>query len=455
MIKQQFLFNNTEILRLYHSNFGDFPKDRFLRQGQVIDEGTITFIETWIENIEEEKIEYDLISSGFLSCQHKKNPYSTLSCHYQEFITTNKDFVKDGHIIDISWFDQVKNFIKKWSNFDLHQSPFSLYNVLTYYPTNIEIDTSLDREDDRIINMKLSENDYDNLICHAKFKRNDIIVETKILPITKSTTIKPLQEWSNIDIELFSENDIVYAYYNLSFIKSIHFDGNFVTKQVTTRLQHIDKEITLQDVSYNPMVIGKEDSELDSYNYQEQLLIRQFTHNRKFNFLTRNQYDLAIDIFSEIAETSGYKEMWIFDPFFIDYKKTGGKKRLNDIIKILGKNLRMKKHIVFYSKTEENAKEEFADFKKTIANSLIDLQKYKVKLDFQFYGSSEHFHDRFIFLKSDDKLLSYLLGTSFNSFGENYSSIVELEQFNGEKVFQSLTNNVTKTKNIVLSKDLK
>lgn len=146
--------------------------------------------------------------------------------------------------------------------------------------------------------------------------------------------------------------------------------------------------------------------------------------------------------------------MWIYDPYFIDYRPKGGKARINDILKVLGKNIRLKKNIVFEADSEEVARQQFEKFREAIKDTVEFFKKRKIDLNFTFYGTKEHFHDRFLFLINEYSLKTFMLGTSFNSFGDNYSAIIELDPLDGKKVFDILNKEIVSRNHIVLSEGL-
>lgn len=456
MIKQQFFINDSEIFRLYHNGFEDYPINRNIEHSESITGGKVKFRESWIENIEDEVINHDNLAHGFLPINHSKNPYSTLCCEYQEFITYQKDFIKDGKVINLKQFNEICDFVKKWCGFNLRESPFSINNILIFTPTNINIKPKLDKEKGRILKLLIPFNEYGGLICVAKFKLNRKIVDTRIIQVTnQEISIKCRREWSVVDIELFSNEQLVYAYYDLSFIESINIDMGLTTKKIEMKLQHADKTVTLENVVSDHITIGKSvlSNELISYEYQEQLIKKHLNPTRRFDFLTKGQYERGLEIFEEIAKGNDYTEMWVFDPYFVTYDTLGGKARLNDIISILGKNLRLKKNIVFEIK-EKDADPVFNNFKKAIQPTVDYLKKRNVPLKFSFLGTKEHFHDRFIFLKNDYRLKTFMLGTSFNSFGDNYSTIIELDPLNGSEVFEILLNDIANPNSLLISEDL-
>ncbi|OAH54616.1 hypothetical protein AWH48_08475 [Domibacillus aminovorans] len=456
MIKQQFFLNSFEVLRLYHDGFDDYPKERQLYECADIKEGIIEFRESWIVNLEDETIPYDNIANGFLPSDHAKNPYGTLCCEYQEFLIYQKEIIKDGQIVQPAQFREVCEFVSKWCGYDLKKSPYSINNILIFTPTDVLLEKTLDRKNDRMLNVSILQNGYGELTCISKFKQNQAVVDTRVIIIDKPTaSIESRKDWSSVDIEFFSKERLVYANYDLSFIKSINIDMGITTKQVKMDLQKANKTITLQHVVSQPIKVGESSisNALDSYHYQEELLKRQINSEKRFEFLTKGHYERGIDIFADIANSRGYKEMWIFDPYFITFGTAGGKARLNDIIKVLGSNLGLQKKIIFEAK-QEDCQEQFTEFKEAIQGTVNNLKKRDIRLNFSFFGTSQHFHDRFIFLKNDYRIKSFLLGTSFNSFGDNYSTIMEIEPLDGRMVFETLVREIMDKSHMLLTEDL-
>jgi len=449
--------NDQEVLRIYHDGFEDYPKGRNIYQEIELTQGKAIFKEHWIDSLNE-LIVFDTQTSGFLDLNHVKNPYETYCCDYQEFITYEKDFLKNNEIANVSQFKELSEFVKKWSGYNLEKSPYSYNNILTFKPKKIEIELTKSQENQQKLNLEILHNKYgETLTCIIKFKYNHIVVDTKVVPITRClVSIESQNVWDSIDLELYSKEHLVHAEYDISFIQSVHINVGTISREVKVALGKSDKMVTLEHVIFQPINVEeyKKPKELTAYHSEEQLLTQQLNPERRFNFLSKGQYEQGLDIFSDIAGTHGFDEMWVFDPYFITFDTVGGKARLNDIIKVLGKNLGLKKNIVFEAKQEEvNTK--FIKFKEAIQGTVDFLKKRDINLDFTFLGTSEHFHDRFIFLKNRSLLKAYLLGTSFNSFGDNYSTIVELESLDGKMIFKTLMDDIMGQQHIILTEKLK
>jgi hypothetical protein len=298
----------------------------------------------------------------------------------------------------------------------------------------------------------------ENLCASLSLNLTIIIVDTKILPVQDQHLLESSREWNKVDIELYGNNRLVYACYDVSFIRSIHITMGITSKQIEVPLQLSRKTVVLKDVVYEPIVIGEANGEpLNSYFYREKRLASHFIKGQRFEFITNGQYERALKIFEEIIESGWFDHMWVYDPYFMDCSPEGGEKRINDIIKVLGKNNRLIKHIVFKAKSKEDAEQQFGQFQKAIQPTVSFLNKRGFVLNFTFYGTMEPFHDRFLFLinkNNTDAFRAFMLGTSFNSFGDSYSAIIELDPLDGKRVFRILRENVVSQNHIVLSREL-
>lgn len=61
---------------------------------------------------------------------------------------------------------------------------------------------------------------------------------------------------------------------------------------------------------------------------------------------------------------------------------------------------------------------------------------------FNFIKAKHNFHDRFIFLINDEKIVGYQIGTSLNSFGTNYSNIIKLNDYCAKTIFETLNEDI-------------
>ena len=84
----------------------------------------------------------------------------------------------------------------------------------------------------------------------------------------------------------------------------------------------------------------------------------------------------------------------------------------------------------------------FAKYKSQIENhGQEQLKDLDLNL-LTFIKARETFHDRFIFLINDEKIIGYQIGTSLNSFGTNYSNIIKLNDYCAKIIFDILYENI-------------
>lgn len=128
-----------------------------------------------------------------------------------------------------------------------------------------------------------------------------------------------------------------------------------------------------------------------------------------------------------------------YDTYLINYEIVVGIERLRDILKILIKNRNVKKNTVFEIKEINGALDNFIS--KINDDELNRIYISFNGLNMKFYGTSEYFDDRFFFYKNKKWITGYLIRTSLNSFGENYSTLLKLKSSDAEVVSNKIIDN--------------
>lgn len=460
MIKQQYLYDDSEVFCIYHDDFENYPVDQKLNKEINIGNHKLKLIENYCENLESE-IEYDEILEGFLECENSKNPYGEYCAYYKEFINFDKFFYKkDDLISNMEIFNEISLFIKEYSNFNLKDNPSSLNNTIIYYPQKIELKFCYDKKISNNLNIKGLNYEYEFVI---KFKYKGLIVDAQFLKGNLETIICS-KYWDSLDLEIFKKGKLVYLCENLSFIESVNLNMNIIIKEMPIKLKTQKKKIKLIDNNSEIINIGDNNKDGLEWYFHEEYLVKKKIEGEESNkviFLSKNESNLAFDEFEKIA-SSNFKEMWIFDPYFVK-GNSGGKDKLRDIIKILSKNHQLKKNIVYEIEnigsrknivTKEELLNEFDVFwKGLIDRDIKNYNKQFKNLNFKFHGVKEHFHDRFIFLINGNDIKGYMLGTSLNSFGENYSTLIRLDCLDAKKIYIKLMDGVLKN-NALMERNL-
>lgn len=438
MIKQEIFLDNLLLLTIFHEDMDYGVEDRLINDLEDTSFGELKFVEEIVEEIG--LITFDEVNQGFLESRNKKNPYYSYSVYFKEFIKYDKPLFEDGKLkVENEKFNLICDFIERKSGYNIIETPYSIGNVLIFKPNKIEYTFFEFKKDISGIEVKgLS----DDSITIIKLKNLNIVKETYTISGIECK-INPKNEWSSFDIEVYDNENIVYASYNVSLINAISIDSSIMSKQIRTELKTQPKSIDIQSSINIPMIVGEYlNSQIIDYFSNESLLSQELknNNNKDLYFLGKGESDKAFEIFEEIMD-SNCEEIWIFDPYFINYEIVGGLDRLRDILKILLKNRNIKKIIVFESKEDLN---NFID--KINDEEIQSIAKRFNGLNINFYGTEEHFHDRFFFLKDKESIEGYLIGTSLNSFGENYSTLKKLKSNEAKFIFTKLTNEIVLNK---------
>ncbi len=441
MIRQKIYFNDHIILTIIHENMDKGLEKRFISEIQNIEFAELKFVEEYIVEIGE--IIFEEINQGFLENQNSKNPYYSYSTSFKEFINYKKPLFEDNKLtIEMEQFYKICDFVKNKTGYNLAENPYSIGNTIIFIPNKVESNCfEYNGEIDGIEVKGLSTRS----TTIVKLKYNGLVKETRVIN-GSDCKIYPKQEWSSFDIEVYESEQIVYARYDIYLMKSIVINGNIISKSMKTELKTKQKCINVTNSSKMPINIGeKNDSKLLNYFNDENTFKQQLKNieRKDVYFLGKNESQRAFDIFEQLMDYD-CEEMWIFDPYFINYEVVGGIERLRDILKILIKNRNVKKNIVFENKEMNGALDNFI-------NKINDDELNRISTNFnglnmKFYGTSEHFHDRFFFYKNKKQITGYLIGTSLNSFGENYSTLLKLKSSDAEVVFNKLLAEVVSNK---------
>ncbi len=441
MIRQKIYFNDNLILTIIHQNMDKGIENRYISETEDTEFAKLKFVEEYINEIG--KITFDEISEGFLENQNLKNPYHSYSVSFKEFINYDKPLLKDNKLtIDMKNFCILCDFVSNKTGYNLIKNPYSIGNTIIFMPNKIE--SSCFKYKSKIDGIEVKGLSTESITI-IKLKYYSLVRETYVINGSECK-IYPKQEWSSFDIEVYENGQIVHAEYNISLIKSVFINGKIISKSIKTELKTKQKCINITSSSSLPINVGQEvNSKLVNYFNDENEFKQQLKNTQKKDlyFLGKNESQRAFDIFEQLMDYD-CQEVWIFDPYFINYEVVGGIERLRDILKILIKNRNVKKNIVFENKETNVELDNFIN--KVSDNEIKLISKNFNGLNLEFYGTSEHFHDRFFFFKNKKQISGYLIGTSLNSFGENYSTLIRLKSSDAEDILNKLLYEVVYNK---------
>lgn len=429
MIVQEFFIDDKIFLTILHENIDKDIKNRNLDYSININEYVISFIEYYVDEFNLDNNDYDLFIEGFLDCNNEKNPYNDYSTFYKEYVNSkyNNPFEDDSPVMPLKEYDTLSNFIKEYANYNFTE--YSFGNVLFFSP--VKIKTKYCGNDSPYL--RIIGDDVKGKAI-VKFKVNEIILESVIIEdVSDNQKIFSKNDWNNCEIEIYDGNELIYKNHH-NLIRNIDFNVNIITEIFKPNLKNSKKQFDLSSPNYESFTINEKKSldDISSYLTNETNFYSNYI-NREDNctFLRKDERDKAYDLFNNILKNSG--EIWIFDPYF--FNKTGFTV-INDFLMFLINN-NHRKHIVFSKYVSS-----FEDFKNQLNSSQLALFKdFRIsKVD--FIESQKHFHDRFIFFVSKSEIEGFQLGTSINSFGENYSNIVKLTPFCCQYIFKILMEDI-------------
>lgn len=441
MIIQEFYWDNEKILTIIHEKMEGNIKNRNLMEKTEILGHDIIFKEFYNKNFEVEDFEYNFLIEGFLECHNSKNPYSNYSTLYKEFVNLNDNpLINNQQLsIDTENFKELCKFVKEYSNFNLTTS--SIGNLLVFCPNKLYV-YSHNSENFPYLTIKGSDA---KGTAFVKFKLDDIIQESYVLTnIHNGFEIWSKKDWNNYEIEIYDNKKLIYKAKN-NIIRTINLNVGITTKIIEKQYQSIDNSILITNTQMDSPITISDNTYLD---FLEEYLVNERIDMNKINnpkdsycnFLKKNERERAFELFKKIVEKNN--EIWIFDPFFIS--DNSGIKVLIDILIILCSTTKTKNIIFTESPDEENEEKNmtFDKYKSQIEmhgqESLRDLDLNSLN----FIKARDNFHDRFIFLKNDETIVGYQIGTSLNSFGTNYSNIIKLNDYCAKTIFETLTNDI-------------
>ena len=322
----------------------------------------------------------------------------------------------------------------------INLTPSAIGNLLVFLPIKIDVKS---HNSENLPYLTIEGSDACGT-AFVKFKLDDIIREYYVLNnIYDGLEIWSKRDWDNYEIEIFNDENLIYkAKHNI--IRAINLNVGITTKIIEKKYQSIDDSILITNTEMSNPITISDNTNLDfleSYLINEKIEMNKIKNPKESycNFLKQNERKKAFELFKNIIEENN--EMWIFDPFFIS--DNSGIDVLIDILITLCSTSKTK-NIVFTESPDENEEKNmtFNKYKSQIEihgqESLRDLNLNSLK----FIKATDKFHDRFIFLKNDENIIGYQIGTSLNSFGTNYSNIIKLNDYCAKTIFKILFENV-------------
>lgn len=451
LVKQSFTYNNEKLVTIYHIGLESPHTDPELATENSLSLSEETFDDRDIDS------QNTLIIEGFLPLFHPKNPYSTYCCNYREEI--HGTYEEKMHLFNSAQFNGISQFVKKWSGLDLQRTPLSLFNTLILRPTEYVVTMRLDKSENLLVEInsprrsKLTQMESLKLIVKSAIHGMNTGYIEYCLPRNTSELERefcvalPKPLLGGIDVELIEGNSLVYASYDTHFIRAIKINLDLIKEigRYSTDYKKINKrEMPIIETSNGSQVIvgNKDQSVISTYLYMEdQLSISK--QGSLFKFLTRNSSEEFFKFLEGLLKANSQSEIWFFDPFLLEYGCERKERFVDTMRTILFSVTNQKKHFVFNC-SDSYIGNENKYLSQRLKSIKEDMKKRKIKdVAAEFVCVDISFHDRFAFVtKNSRPTKGFLLGTSLNSMGENYSSIVELSQKDAEYTFSVLVNEI-------------
>ena len=441
MIIQEFYWDDEKILTIIHEKMEDKIKNSTLIEETKILGHEIIFKEFHNEDSELEDFEYNFLIEGFLECHNSKNPYNNYSTSYKEFVNLEDNSLINNQqlSIDTENFKELCKFVKENSNFNL--TPSAIGNLLVFCPIKIDVKS---HNSENLPYLTIEGNDVHGT-AFVKFKLDDIIRESYVLNnIYDGFEIWSKRDWNNYEIEIFNDETLIYkAKHNI--IRTITLNVGITTQIIEKKYQSMNNSILITNTEMSNPITISDNTDLDfleSYLINEKIEMNKIKNPKEShcNFLKKDERKRAFKIFEDIVNEN--MEIWIFDPIFISIRQ--GPKVLIDILTVLCCTQETK-NIVFTEHPDDENEEKNRVFSKY--KTLIESEREESLRDlnlnsFNFIKAKHNFHDRFIFLINDEKIVGYQIGTSLNSFGTNYSNIIKLNDYCAKTIFETLNEDI-------------
>lgn len=445
MICDTIKYGGQTLLMIYHHGFDDEIKERCLKIVEKVGAYNLIFTETLASDDEIDNIADWLIKEeGLLTPDSTKNPYGQASCAYMvHYECANKPsrifkFSKDRYSLNISVdkLIQINEFTMKYTGLDIEKNLMLYGDTLVFksYARNYRADKA-----DGIIVESLSAGS----TVIVRFKKNDIIVSTKLVCVdheTEVTEIKSDKPWTYHDIEIFENDELVYYRKDLSYIRQIHFN---------MQIKGVDKRIKLNKIADSYAIEHKGDNYVsnigDSLDKYEEIVSISASEIKKrldaekpdnqVTFVKPGELKKAMDLIGSVMQTAS-DTIWIFDSYFTDVNDIKG---MLDWIRILTNCKAQSKNVVFYSKGANNALD-LEKLKSEIESDteLSTILRTRKTLGIHFYQTKSPIHDRFILTETANINTGLAMGTSFNSLGNNYYCIYKLSHIASQTIWDEL-----------------
>ena len=454
MIENRIVFDGEEILCVYHKGVDDFVTVNH-EEHITLDGKLLEFIEQKVDSdVVINKVSSLTSIQGVLSTGADLNPYGDMvSAHCSHYIVTKKpsflfyrdEFTSNDANILIELFD----FINTYCGLQLKKYPLHLGDIFIFEPTPVEVrGNELDGGDGlTLINLPVDS----MLIVHFKSYDNlgdtEYIVDTAIVNVERTDTcinVSSEHPWQSFDIFVYRERKLIYKSIDNFIMYLVHMAIDIQCEPVGLSLKRLG-ETVIQQPSEKFFIAEKmiDPNSLRAYNKQIVDNVALYADGVNKILYCGSDEDIQIEkdyIIRQLEHVAD--EIVICDSYFTDYRNDKDKDKIFEWLAILANMSAKLKTIVFHVTRKDGSNRAFTSDKllkniplyREVANY---YRNHNNSLGIYCIETKIPIHDRFIFTRTGKDVQCLVVGTSFNSLGENFHCI---HQYTGTTA-KSIMNN--------------
>lgn len=458
MIENRIVFDGEEILCVYHKGVDDFVTVNH-EEHTTLDGKLLEFIEQKVDSdIVLNKVSSLASIQGVLSTGEDLNPYGhRASAHCSHYIVTKKPsflFYSDAFTSnDANVLVELFDFINTYCGLQFKKYPLHLGDIFIFEPIPVE---GRGNEVDGVDGLTLTNPPVDSmLIVHFKsyddLGDTEYIVDTAIINVesgNKSINISSEHPWQSFDIFIYREGKLIYKSIDKSIVRSIHMVIDIQCEPVGLSLKRLG-ETVIQQPSEKFFIAGKmiEPKLLRAYNKQIVDNVVLYADGVNKILYCGSDEDIQIEKDYIIRQlNSAADEIVICDSYFTDHRNDKDEDKIFEWLAIIANMSAKSKTIVFYVTRKNGINRAFtADallrnipLHRAVANY---YRNHNNSLGIRCIETKIPIHDRFIFTRTDKDVQCLVVGTSFNSLGENFHCIHQYTGTTAKSLYESIMNN--------------
>ena len=201
MICDRIIYGGQTLLTIFHRGFDDEVNERCLKKVEKVGSYNLIFTETQVQDdVIDNIVGWSIKEEGLLSPGSIINPYSEAACaymiHFQYAAKPSRlfKFFGDRYFLNISVdkLIHINEFIKKYTGLNIEKNPM-LYGDIFVFKSSVFSYHANKSEGITVENLSVG------TTIIVRFKKNDVIVTTKVIRINHDTErmeIKSDKPWT-------------------------------------------------------------------------------------------------------------------------------------------------------------------------------------------------------------------------------------------------------------------